>query len=227
MVSSSGAVSTGVAASTAGQNTAAQQTKASFAGGDFETFLKMLTAQIKNQDPLNPMEGADFAVQLATFSGVEQQVQSNDLLEKLVGASGGQTLSAYSDWIGKQVRTKGQVYFNETALTMDIPAVPDADKAVLVTLDQFGRKVSSEDIGVGEGLVDWYGRDADGEPLPKGMYSFVLESYRDEKMISSDKVATYSSVYEVQQKGGKITFVLTGGATATPDDIDALAIGGV
>lgn len=36
-------------------------------GAEFDTFLKMLTAQLKNQDPLNPMEGTDFAVQLATF----------------------------------------------------------------------------------------------------------------------------------------------------------------
>lgn len=59
-----------------------------FAGGDFETFLKMLTTQIRNQDPLNPMEGSDFAVQLATFSGVEQQVQTNDLLQKMTDQLG-------------------------------------------------------------------------------------------------------------------------------------------
>ena len=41
---------------------------------DFETFLRMLTTQLQNQDPLNPVDSADFAVQLATFSSVEQQV---------------------------------------------------------------------------------------------------------------------------------------------------------
>ena len=46
----------------------------------------MLTTQIKNQDPLNPMEGTEFAVQLATFSGVEQQVQTNQLLARLLVA---------------------------------------------------------------------------------------------------------------------------------------------
>jgi flagellar basal-body rod modification protein FlgD len=47
---------------------------------DFETFLKMLTVQMQNQDPLNPVDSSDYATQLATFSGVEQQVQTNDLL---------------------------------------------------------------------------------------------------------------------------------------------------
>lgn len=58
--------------------------KAGLTEGDFTTFLTMLATQIKNQDPLNPMDGADFAVQLATFSGVEQQVQTNMLLQKII-----------------------------------------------------------------------------------------------------------------------------------------------
>ncbi|MFV2001871.1 MAG: flagellar hook capping FlgD N-terminal domain-containing protein, partial [Paracoccaceae bacterium] len=50
---------------------------------DFETFLKLLTTQLKNQDPLKPVDSSDFAVQLATFSSVEQQVKTNDLLTSL------------------------------------------------------------------------------------------------------------------------------------------------
>ena len=68
---------------------------------DFETFLRMLTAQMKNQDPLNPVESADFATQLATFSGVEQAVLTNDLLRGLslqIGVSG------LASWVGKEVR---------------------------------------------------------------------------------------------------------------------------
>jgi flagellar basal-body rod modification protein FlgD len=55
---------------------------------DFETFLKMLTVQMQNQDPLNPVDSSDYATQLATFSGVEQQVQTNDLLRSLAGQMG-------------------------------------------------------------------------------------------------------------------------------------------
>lgn len=50
---------------------------------DFETFLRMLTTQLENQDPLEPVASQDLAVQLATFSGVEQQTQTNSLLEDL------------------------------------------------------------------------------------------------------------------------------------------------
>ena len=55
---------------------------------DFDTFLQMLTAQMKNQDPLNPIESADFATQLATFSSVEQAVLTNDLLRGLMSQTG-------------------------------------------------------------------------------------------------------------------------------------------
>ena len=58
-------------------------TTASKISSDFETFLKMLTAQISNQDPLNPIDASDYSTQLATFSGVEQQVLTNDLLRQI------------------------------------------------------------------------------------------------------------------------------------------------
>lgn len=203
------------------------QAKASgFAGGDFETFLKMLTAQIRNQDPLNPMEGADFAVQLATFSGVEQQVRTNDLLEQMSGQFGAESLSTYSDWIGRQVRTTGQVYFGDDSLVMEIKPDAAADRVVLVTKDSFGRKVSAEDIGAGEGLVEWYGRDKAGDRLPKGLYSFSVESYLGDKLLSSSAAPSYSTVHEVQRSNGKISFLLDGGAVAGLDQIDALTAAG-
>ena len=51
--------------------------------GDFETFLSLLTAQLRNQDPLKPMESTEFVAQLASFSAVEQQVRTNDRLDEL------------------------------------------------------------------------------------------------------------------------------------------------
>lgn len=50
---------------------------------DFDTFLRMLTVQMQNQDPLNPVDSTDYATQLATFSQVEQAVLTNDLLKSL------------------------------------------------------------------------------------------------------------------------------------------------
>ena len=95
---------------TGGATTTGSATSGSaFASSDFETFLKMLTTQIKNQDPLNPMEGTEFAVQLATFSGVEQQVQTNTLLQQML-SNGTNGLGELSGWIGRDVRTTAPVW---------------------------------------------------------------------------------------------------------------------
>lgn len=203
--------------------TNAQTNSSGFAGGDFETFLKMLTTQIRNQDPMNPMEGSDFAVQLATFSGVEQQVQTNDLLQKMTDQLGADSLSTYSEWIGRKVRTTGQVYLGQDPLIMNVTPDPTADRAVLITKDSYGRRVSTEDIGKGSGLIEWYGADAAGQALPNGLYSFTLESYRGDKLIGTSEVASYSSIQEIQRSNGKITFLLDGGAKASLAQIDALA----
>lgn len=221
-------MTTGISATTGASYTAPGSTKAAagLAGGDFKTFLKMLTAQIRNQDPMNPMEGSDFAVQLATFSGVEQQVKTNDLLSQIAGQTGAESLVAYSDWIGRQVRSSGQAHFGDKPLVVDIRHDPMADRVVLVTSDRFGREVTAEDIGAGQGLIEWFGLDATGAKLPEGLYSFAVESYRGDKLLGRTDAATYGTVTEVQRSGGKLSFTLEGGAAATLDQIDALAAGG-
>ena len=54
-------------------------------GEEFETFLTLLTAQIKNQDPLAPLDSTQFVEQLATFSSLELQAKGNQTLEEIVG----------------------------------------------------------------------------------------------------------------------------------------------
>ena len=65
---------------------------------NFDTFLTILTAQIQNQDPLEPMDSSKFTDQLVQFSGVEQQIKSNKQLEQLLAATNtnaGAALSGY------------------------------------------------------------------------------------------------------------------------------------
>ncbi len=76
---------------------------------DFETFLKMMTTQLKNQDPLNPIDSADYSVQLATFSGVEQQAKTNQLLEAMRGELGMMGMSQMASWVGREARVAAPV----------------------------------------------------------------------------------------------------------------------
>lgn len=213
---------TSVASGAAATRQASGEDKASpFASSDFETFLKMLTTQIKNQDPLNPMEGTEFAVQLATFSGVEQQVMTNQLLERLLqGSNNG--LDQLSGWIGREVRTSAPVWFDQSPLTLDVQSVARADDAILVTLDARGNELSRERIGVGSGEIDWLGRDAQGNPLPTGTYQFRVESLKADEVIGTSEAEAYTRVTGAEIVNNTPRLILSGGATADMDEVSAL-----
>ncbi|MFV0384682.1 flagellar hook capping FlgD N-terminal domain-containing protein [Paracoccus sp. (in: a-proteobacteria)] len=215
-----------IGTSTPPQPTGGQATAA--AGGtnaDFNTFLRMLTTQLKNQDPLNPMEGTEFAVQLATFSGVEQQAQTNKLLSQLAVQMGAGGLGQTADWIGKEARTTAPVWFGDKALTLDVAPDPRADDVALVALDASGQEVAREMIGPGAGQVDWYGRDAAGDKLPDGRYSFRVESLRDGEVIADTEASAYARITEAGLGDTGVELIFEGGATAPVSAITALRAG--
>jgi flagellar basal-body rod modification protein FlgD len=88
------------------------QNREAVLSSDFETFLKMLTTQMESQDPLNPMDSAEFATQLATFSSVEQQVMTNDLLTGLNDQIGALGMAQLSGWIGMEARAEMPVAYD-------------------------------------------------------------------------------------------------------------------
>src|SRR6056297_4362639 len=164
---------------TGGSNsTAASATEKPALSSDFETFLKMLTAQMRNQDPLNPVESADFAVQLATFSTVEQQVRTNDLLESLGARVGALGMSQLAGWVGMEARAVTPVEFDGTPLTLTLRADPLADSAQIVVRDTKGDIVQRLDAPADTGPVQWAGVGGNGAPLSSGRYDITLESYR-------------------------------------------------
>lgn len=212
-------------AAAAGQTgTAAAQgaSGGTFANGDFQTFLRMLTTQIRNQDPLNPMEGSDFAVQLATFSGVEQQVRTNELLASLGGSLGLTGLSQYAGWIGREVRSTAPQHFADEAIALQIEPDPQADRVVLVTRDARGNVVTREEIGTGTGEVEWFGRDADGAKLADGVYSFAIENWQGESKLSETAVPAWGRVSEARLGAGGAMLVLEGGTEVAASAVTAI-----
>ena len=213
------AITAATAATTRAASTTSTTPKAE--STNFDTFLRMLTTQLQNQDPLNPMEGSDFAVQLATFSGVEQQAQTNKLLQQMLTQSGG-SLGQLAEWIGKEVRTTEPVWFGDEPLTLDIAPDSRADSVTLVTLNESGKEVLREEIGPGEGQIDWLGRDDLGEKLADGRYSFVIESSRAGEVISETPVGAYVRVAETEIGAQEVELIFEGGGSALASEIEAL-----
>lgn len=211
------------ASSAATAAASASGASASASNADFDTFLKMLTAQLKNQDPLNPMEGTEFAVQLATFSGVEQQAQTNKLLNQLITQlGGGGGLGQMADWIGKEARTTAPVWFGDKTLTLSVDPDPGADSVILIARNAAGREVGREEIGPGAGQIDWFGRDLSGSKLPDGQYSFVIQSLRRGEVISEDPVGVYARIIEAATGRNGVEVVFEGGGSALASSIEAL-----
>lgn len=191
---------------------------------DFDTFLKLLTAQMKNQDPLNPIDSTDYATQLATFSGVEQQIKTNDLLGALSGQMSVLGMSQLAAWVGQEARAAGPVWVGENPVTLSIAPATGADRAILVVRNQTGTVVTREDVPNKAGNYDWSGLGSNGQALPKGLYSLSLESYVDENLVKTADVESYARIIEARNGVKGSTLVLEGGVEVGSDKITALRV---
>lgn len=203
---------------------AKQDKAASLISSDFETFLKMMTTQLKNQDPMNPMDSSEFAVQLATFSGVEQQVKTNQLLDGMNAQFGLMSMAQLAAWVGQEARASAPVYLGEKAVTI-LPK-PDlgADSAVLAVYDTQGTLVAREALPLGEAPYQWFGADPSGNPLPRGVYRLSVESYRGEQLLGESTPESYARILEAQGGPSGTTLVLEGGVEVQASDVTALRV---
>ncbi len=196
-------------------NTPTDTKKASEAGAisaDFETFLKMLTAQMKNQDPLNPLDSQDFATQLATFSGVEQQVRTNDLLTGLQSQFTSSNLGEMAGWVGMQARMAVPAQFTGTPIEI-VPNPPVfADRTELVVWDSSGTERQRIAIPVGDDPYQWAGVASNGQPFPDGEYSFGVVAYANDEIIDESVPETFVRVTEVRAIDGETLVAVEGGA---------------
>lgn len=212
------------AALTAGPARYSEATKSDDAviSSDFETFLKMLTAQMENQDPLNPIESSDYAVQLATFSGVEQQVRTNDLLDGLGTKLGLMGLSDIAGWVGMEARVAAPVLFDQTPVTLVPDPAPGADETRLVVRNAAGEVVENRIIPTSTDPIEWAGVDASGTPLPRGVYSFELTSSGNGVHLSTDPVQAYGTIVESQNTDGTLWLILDSGHKVQADTVSAI-----
>ncbi len=213
---------TSATSATATTATASASAGATAISSDFNTFLRMLTVQMQNQDPLNPIDSADYAVQLATFSGIEQQVKTNQLLADMQGKFQQLGMAEMASWIGKEARSAAPVSYDGSPVTLSPNPAVGANRAVLVVKDAQGNLVSREEIPVSAQPYQWLGAGIDGSPLPAGTYSIELESLNGETVISSLPVEHYARVIEARGGTGGTVLVLEGGAEVLASDVTAL-----
>jgi flagellar basal-body rod modification protein FlgD len=145
---------------------------------DFDSFLQLLTAQLKAQDPLAPMDANQFTQQLVQFSEVEQAIKANDALGELVALIRGDQLSRSLDYIGAEVVAEAQSLRLGSARTAQINyQLADAASQTQIEIsDASGRLVAALAGGIAAGShsLSWDGRATNGASLPEGLYSFEV-----------------------------------------------------
>ena len=205
-----------------GLDAASETQKSSAISSDFETFLKMLTVQMENQDPLNPVDSADYAVQLATFSSVEQQVLTNDLLASLNASMSGGGIGALGQWVGMDVRAGNTAYYQGEAIELAFQDNQDADKRSLIVRNELGQIENTIAIPPTETEFIWDGTLSDGRIAPTGLYTFSIESFSDGVLQSNDEVTPYNRVCEAIIENGQTKLLLEGDILVMPNDVSAL-----
>ena len=136
-----------------------------------ETFLSLLTTQLKNQDPLSPLDSNQFTAQIVQMTGVEQQLMTNDLLKMLVGMSDG-GLAGSVNLIGKTVTAasdQATITDGDASWTYDLDRNAASVKYDIVN-SQGTTVWSRTDASVASGAhtLDWDGVTAAGQQLPDG-----------------------------------------------------------
>jgi flagellar basal-body rod modification protein FlgD len=167
---------------TAVSNTASTQsastTDAAALTTNYTTFLNLLTAQIKNQDPLSPMDTTAWTAQLVQYSSVEQQLKGNQYLEALTKQSTQSNMNAAVSYIGKTVTADQDVAgLKDSKAEWQYALSAEATKATLTVKDSDGTVVWSgdaPDLTSGAHSFTWDGKDSSGKAVPEGQYTLSI-----------------------------------------------------
>jgi flagellar basal-body rod modification protein FlgD len=203
----------------------APQSTAATVSSDFEVFLKMLTAQMKYQDPLNPVDSTDYATQLATFSGVEQAVLTNDLLKALTMQMTVGGLSDLASWVGREARSTAPAYFDGQPIEIFPQALGASDTKEIIVRDARGVEVQRMPYTSTSESVRWAGVLPNGAPMQQGLYSFQVVGKANGVVTGQAGVDVYSKVNEVRIEGGQTMLILQGGASIPSSKVTALRDG--
>jgi Flagellar hook capping protein len=145
---------------------------------NFDTFLSILTTQLKNQNPLDPLDTNQFTAQLVQFTGVEQQLKTNQFLETLLLSTQHSFRADAVSYIGKQVTASGKTAeLKDGGAYWAYNAEANVANATVTIKNAAGSVVYTEtgSLNAGAGNFLWDGMGSDGNKQPDGVYTIEIK----------------------------------------------------
>ncbi len=200
--------------SSASTNTAANIANAQQGlAGDQQTFLKLLTTQLQNQDPLNPMNTDQFTQQLVSMTGVQQQILTNELLQQIAGNQTG--VGDPVSLLGKAVTaTSSNANLQNGQANWSYATVANAADVQVQVSNNLGQVVYQQDLGAQSGgphSFSWNGKDTTGVQLPNGgVYTMAVKAADSSGNTLSSTVYQQGVVTAVNNTGGQVLLTING-----------------
>lgn len=174
-------------------NTATTNASSKTLSADMNTFLTLLTTQLKYQDPLDPMDTAEFTNQLVQYSNVEQSIQMNDKLNNLLSLGIANLGAQAVSYIGKTAQVLGDVMpLQDGKAKATYTLNKDVQSVSILVKDMNGKVVYSttgEGTTAGTHEFTWDGKDSDGNQLEDGAYQIIVSP----KVASGETAATVTT----------------------------------
>lgn len=203
----------------------AATTSKSTIAGSFDTFLTLLTTQLQNQNPLEPLDANEFTQQLVQFSEVEQTIKSNENLENLLKLQAATAITNSVSYIGKTVELSetSQELKNNSA-TWPIEASTSAEKATYTVSDSDGNIIFSEQKALSSGSSEykWDGLTNTGATAPQGNYTLSISAKNSEGVTIDANVASTEGVVDGIDMSGDTLYLLIGDQKVKIENVSSI-----
>jgi len=191
----------------AGANPAAATANGPRLASDFNTFLTLLTTQLRNQSPTDPLDTNQMTNQLVQFASVEQQITMNRNLNQLISLQQAAQLTAAAPLIGRRIEVDSdRVALQEGRAEIRLPPAGTARFAEVSVLDASGRVLRQEAVTLGAEARGWSwdGRDLAGRSLADGTYRVQVNGRGPNGEAVSIPFAVRGTVTGAERTSGQI-----------------------